>query len=103
MSVDWANKAIANACITRPFAELIDTINKNIQVKIKADGYSKFSDLTQADQAALIEREFFEVSDNCDIAMMLSDYDFFLLLGLKYIYTYLLILFCRCSRRKVKY
>jgi hypothetical protein len=61
MSIDWANKSISNACITRPWAELIDVINKNIQVKIRADGYSKFSDLTQADQAALIEREFFEV------------------------------------------
>ena len=61
MDADWANQAISNACITRPWAEFIDAINSSVKSKIGVEGYARFSELAQADQAALIEREFFEV------------------------------------------
>ena len=61
MDSDWANQAISKACITRPWADFIDAINCSIKLKIEQEGYARFSELAEADQAALIEREFFEV------------------------------------------
>ena len=61
MQSDWANLAISKACITRPWADFIDSINAKIKIKISQQGYANFSELGQNEQNALIEREFFEV------------------------------------------
>jgi len=62
MNMNWAHDSISKACITRPWAELVDTINNNIKHKVISEGYSRFSELSEEDQALLIEREFHEVS-----------------------------------------
>jgi hypothetical protein len=59
--IGWANLAISKACITRPWAELVDYIHNNIKNKIAIEGFSRFSELSEREQAALIEREFHEV------------------------------------------
>jgi len=61
MNIDWANEAISKVCMTRSWADFIDEINNNIKLKINNEGYSRFSELSESEQAALIEREFFEV------------------------------------------
>ena len=65
--IGWANQAISKACITRPWADLVDSINNNIKSKIAVEGYSRFSELTQVEQGALIEREFHQVSGNTTV------------------------------------
>ena len=62
MKYGWAANAISSSCTSGAWTEMVRKINAGVKSRIKKEGFNKFAELSELEQAAVVEREFFEVS-----------------------------------------
>jgi hypothetical protein len=68
----WAKESIDKACSSSQWKNLLENVYLSIQTKCKYQNIMSFANLTQKEQAALIEREFYDMQQGKD--SMLVDF-----------------------------
>lgn len=72
----WAKNAVDCACDSPAWKNLLENVHLSVRNKCKTQGLALFADLTQQEQAAIIEREFYDMQQSKDT--MLVDFSDFL-------------------------
>jgi len=67
---DWAVSAMDQACDSSAWKNLLENVYLSVRNKCKTQGLAGFADLTQAEQAALIEREFYDMQQSKDTMLV---------------------------------
>jgi hypothetical protein len=65
----WAANAILESCKTESWSQLLYEINEGVQTSINSFSLALFSDLTESEQFALVEKEFREVRQTFSLVL----------------------------------
>lgn len=63
---DWANDAISSACSSSSWNELLSKVKSKVKQRVNDEGYTSFLDLSELEQAAIIDRQFHELQQSDD-------------------------------------
>ena len=61
LNTSWVDDAMSSVCNSAAWSNVLKLFDEKIKLKLKDQGYDAFAELSQLEQATLVERQFQEV------------------------------------------